>query len=117
MENVIIAASLILAGLASGVLTDFVKRFIKTEKKWVNKLITFILAIIATYVAWIIGYIPAFGNPEWLTVLIEGITVGLVAIGLYSDKNLKAFYDFIFSFINGEKWYDKIEKDGDGTDK
>ena len=107
MENVIIAASIVLAGLASGVLTEFVKRFIKSEKKWVNKLITFILGILATYVAWIIGYIPAFGNPEWLTVLIEGITVGLVAIGLYSDNNLKAFYDFIFSFINGEKWYTK----------
>ena len=105
MENAIIATSLILAGLASGVLTDFVKRFIKSEKKWVNKLITFILSIIATYVAWIIGYIPSFGSPEWLTVLIEGITVGLVAIGLYNSDNLKAFYDFIFSFINGEKWY------------
>ena len=108
MEAIIISATLVLAGLVSGTLTDFVKRFIKTEKKWVNKLVTFILAILTTYVAWIIGYIPAFGNPEWLTILVEGIVVGLVSIGLYSDKNLKAFYDFIFSFINGEKWY--VEK-------
>ena len=108
MEAIIISATLVLAGLVSGTLTDFVKRFIKTEKKWVNKLVTFILAILTTYVAWIIGYIPAFGNPAWLTILVEGIVVGLVSIGLYSDKNLKAFYDFIFSFINGEKWY--VEK-------
>lgn len=110
----IIAATVVLAGLVSGTLTDFVKRFIKTDKKWVNKLITFVLAIITTYVAWIIGYIPAFGNPEWLTVLVEGIVVALVSIGLYSDKNLKAFYDFIFSFINGEKWYTKEIEDGAG---
>ena len=107
----IIAATVVLAGLVSGTLTDFVKRFIKTEKKWVNKLVTFILAILTTYVAWIIGYIPAFGNPEWLTVLVEGIVVFLVSIGLYSDQNLKTFYDFIFSFINGEKWYTKDKKE------
>lgn len=107
MEAIIISATVVLAGLVSGTLTDFVKRFIKSEKKWVNRLITIILGILATYVAWIIGYIPAFGNPEWLTVLVEGIVVSLVSIGLYSDKNLKAFYDFIFSFINGEKWYTK----------
>lgn len=108
MESVIIAATVVLAGLVSGTLTDFVKRFIKTDKKWVNRLISFVLAIAATFVAWIIGYIPAFGSPEWLAVLVEGIVVGLVANGLYNDKNLKAFYDFIFSFINGEKWY--VEK-------
>ena len=107
MEAIIISATVVLAGLVSGTLTDFVKRFIKSEKKWVNRLITIILGILATYVAWIIGYIPAFGNPEWLTVLVEGIVVSLVSMGLYSDKNLKAFYDFIFSFINGEKWYTK----------
>ena len=107
MEAIIISATVVLAGLVSGTLTDFVKRFIKSDKKWVNRLITIILGILATYVAWIIGYIPAFGNPEWLTVLVEGIVVSLVSMGLYSDKNLKAFYDFIFSFINGEKWYTK----------
>ena len=53
MESAIIAATVVLAGLVSGNLTEIVKRIIKT------------------------------------------------------DKNLKAFYDFIYSFINGEKWYNK----------
>lgn len=107
MESAIIAATVVLAGLVSGNLTEIVKRIIKTDKKWVNRLITLVLGIVTTYVAYAIGYIPAFGEPVWLTIFVEGIVVALVSMGFFTDKNLKAFYDFIYSFINGEKWYNK----------
>ena len=55
MESAIIAATVVLAGLVSGNLTEIVKRIIKTDKKWVNRLITLVLGIVTTYVAYAIG--------------------------------------------------------------
>lgn len=109
MEALVLAATVTLATLVSGALTDFVKRFIKTDKKWVNILVMFILSILTTFVAWIIGYIPAFFQPEWLCVLFEGLTVGVLASGIYGFPIVKKIYDFIFQFIDG-KWYVEEKK-------
>ena len=110
MENLILGCIVALATIVSGALTDLVKRFIKTDKKWVNILVMFILSILTTFVAWIIGYIPAFFQPEWLSVLFEGLTVGVLASGIYGFPIVKKIYDFIFQFIDG-KWYEIEKKD------
>ena len=109
MENLILAATVTLATLVSGSLMDFVKRIIKTDKKWVNHLISWVLSILATYVAYAIGYMPAIGEPWWLWILIEGIGVGVLANGIYTIEVIKKVYDFIFGFIDG-KWYITEEK-------
>lgn len=106
MENLILTCTVVLATLVSGTLMDFVKRIIKTDKKWVNHLISWVLSILATYVAWIIGYMPAIGQPEWAWIALEGVGVGLMANGIYTIKVIKKIYDFLFSFIDG-KWYEK----------
>lgn len=104
MENVILAATVALVAIV-GMLTDFFKRLFKIETKWLNHLISWVISIAATYVAWIIGYIPAVTQPEWLWILIEGIGVGLIANGVYTIDVVKKVYDFIFSFINGKLYF------------
>lgn len=104
MEALILTATVVLASLVSGTLMDFVKRFIKTDKKWVNHLISWILSIVAAFVAYAIGYLPAASEPWWVWILIEGVGIGLIANGIYTIDVVKKFYDFIFEFIDG-KWY------------
>ena len=112
MENVILTATIFLATLVSGTLMDFVKRIIKSDKRWVNRLMSWVLSILASYTAWVIGYLPAIGQPEWAWILVEGVGVGLMANGIYTSETIKKIYDFLFSFIDG-KWYDKKDR----TDK
>lgn len=111
MEALILTATVVLATLVSGTLMDFVKRIIKTDKKWVNHLISWILSILAAFVAYAIGYLPAIGEPWWAWILVEGVGVGVIANGIYTIEVVKKFYDFIFQFIDG-KWY--VTDKGDG---
>lgn len=105
METAILAA--ITALVASvNVLSDFFKRLFKVDKKWFNELLSWVIAIAATFVAWMIGKMPTFFEPEWLCVLVEGIFVGMVANLTYGYDWVKKILDFIFQFIDG-KWYNK----------
>lgn len=108
MENMILAAIATLVASVN-VLSDFFKRLFKVDKKWFNELLSWVIAIAATFVAWILGYMPTFFQPEWACVLFEGILVGVAANITYGYDWVKKILDFIFGFING-KWYNKAEK-------
>ena len=108
MENLILAAIATLVASVN-VVSDFLKRLFKVDKKWFNELLSWLVAIGATYAAWAMGKMPTFFEPEWLCVLVEGIFVGMVANFTYGYEWVKKILDFIFSFIDG-KWYDKVEE-------
>lgn len=108
MENLILAAIAALVAIVN-VLSDFFKRLFKVDAKWFNELLSWVIAIAATYVAWILGKIPAIFQPEWLSILFEGILVGIAANITYGYDWVKKILDFIFSFIDG-KWYDNVKK-------
>lgn len=94
--------------------TEAIKRVVNTSNKWVNLAIAWIIPIALTYAAWFIGYMPVVSQPDWLWVLIEGVIVGAVSTKAYDASVVKKIYDWIFSWINGEKWYNKIEPSQDG---
>jgi hypothetical protein len=102
MENMILAAIATLVASVN-VLTDFFKRLFKIDKKWVIELMSWVIAIAATYVAWIMGQIPAIFQPEWLSILFEGLLVGIAANIAHGYEITKKILDFIFSFINKTK--------------
>ena len=102
MENMILAAIATLVASVN-VLTDFFKRLFKIDKKWVIELMSWVIAIAATYVAWIMGQIPAIFQPEWLSILFEGLLVGIAANIAHGYEITKKILDFIFSFINKAK--------------
>ena len=99
MENMILAAIATLVASVN-VLTDFFKRLFNINKKWVIELLSWVIAIAATYVAWILDYMPAIFQPEWLSILFEGLLVGIAANIAHGYEITKKILDFIFSFIN-----------------
>lgn len=108
MENLILNEIVALVAVV-GTLTEFFKRLFRVNKRWFNELLSWVIAIGATYVAWILGAMPTFFEPEWLCVLFEGVLVGLAANYMYGYDWVKKILDFIFQFIGG-KWYDKVEE-------
>ena len=110
MEKLVLAAIATLVASVN-VLSDFFKRLFKVDKKWFNELLSWVIAIAATYVVWILGAMPAFFEPEWLCVLFEGVLVALAANYMYGYEWVKKILDFVFSFIDG-KWYSKKVEDG-----
>lgn len=110
MENLVLAAIVSLVASVN-VLSDFFKRLFKVDKKWFNELLSWAIAIAATFVAWILGKMPAIFQPEWLSILFEGILVGIAANIAYGYDWVKKILDFIFQFIDG-KWYDNVKKVG-----
>ena len=110
MENLVLAA--IVSLIASvNVLSDFFKRLFKVDKKWFNELLSWVIAIAATFVAWILGKMPVIFQPDWLSSLFEGILVGIAANITYGYDWVKKILDFVFQFIDG-KWYNNIKKVG-----
>ena len=109
MEKMILAAIVTLVASVN-VLSDFFKRLFKVDKKWFNELLSWVIAIGATFVAWILGAMPTFFEPEWLCVLFEGVLVGIAANLSYGYDWVKKILDFIFQFIDG-KWYEIEKKD------
>lgn len=109
MENVILIAIVSLIAIV-GTLTEFFKRLIKCDKKWFNELLSWFISIATAYVAWIIGYLPAISQPEWLWVLAEGVLIAVCANKGYGYDFIKKILDFIFQFIDG-KWYDNNRLD------
>ena len=108
MENLILAAIATLVASVN-VLSDFFKRLFKVDKKWFNELLSWVIAIAATFVAWILGAMPTFFQPEWACVLFEGVLVGIAANITYGYDWVKKILDFIFGFIDG-KWYTDVKK-------
>lgn len=109
MENLILGAIITLIAVVN-TLSDFFKRLFKVDKKWFNELLSWVIAVGATFVAWILGYMPTFFQPEWACVLFEGILVGIAANIAYGYDWVKKILDFIFQFIDG-KWYEIEKKD------
>lgn len=107
MENVIWTA--IVALIASvTTLTEFFKRIFKVDKPWFNEILGFIVAIATAYVAWILGKLPTFFEPEWECVLIEGITLGIATKYVYKLEVVKEVFDIFFQIFGnklGGKWY------------
>lgn len=93
-----------LVGVAASV-TELVKRLIKTDNKVVNTIISWVVSIGVAFGAWVIGYLPPISQPDWLWILIEGIMVGIAGQWAYGKDIVKKILDFVFSWINGEKWY------------
>lgn len=108
MENLVLGAIIALIAVVN-TLSDFFKRLFKVDKKWFNELLSWVIAVGATFVAWILGYMPTFFQPEWACVLFEGILVGIAANITYGYDWVKKILDFVFQFIDG-KWYDKVEE-------
>ena len=104
MTQYYLALIITLVGVAASV-TEFIKRIIKTDNKTVNTIISWASAIIVAFGAWIIGYLPAITQPDWLWILIEGIMIGIAGQWVYGKDIVKKILDFLFSWINGEKWY------------
>ena len=102
MENIILAAIATLVASVS-VLTDFFKRLFNINKKWVIELMSWVIAIGVTYVAWIFCKIPAIFQPEWMSILFEGLLVGIAANIAHGYEITKNILNFIFSFINKTK--------------
>ena len=107
MENLILASIATLVASVN-VLSDFFKRLFNVKAKWLNEVMSWLIAIAATFIAWILGYMPTFFQPEWACVLLEGVFVGMAANFMYGYEWVKKILDFIFSFIDG-KYYDKKE--------
>lgn len=108
MEKLILSEIVALVAVV-GTLTEFLKRLFRVNKRWFNELLSWVIAIGATFVAWILGAMPTFFEPEWLCVLFEGVLVGIAANYAYGYDWVKKILDFIFQFIGG-KWYDKVEE-------
>lgn len=108
MENIILTAIATLVASVN-ILSDFFKRLFKVQAKWFNELLSWVIAIAATFVAWLLGYMPTFFQPEWACVLFEGILVGVAANITYGYDWVKKILDFIFGFIDG-KWYNGTKK-------
>lgn len=109
MENQIWLAIIALVASVMAI-TEFFKRLIKVDKKWVNRLLTFIVAEGTAFVAWILGKLPTFFTPEWACVLVEGGILGLLCCWTYDPKIIKEIFDIIFSLFGqklGGKWYTK----------
>ena len=92
---------------ASGAATEFIKRIIKTDTKWVNAVLSWVIPFLVAYGAWIIGYLPPITQPDWLWIGIEGFLVGIACHWSYGLDVVRKILDFVFSWINGEKWYVK----------
>lgn len=89
-------------------ITEFFKRLFKVDKKWFNRVLTFVVAIGTAFVAWILGNLPTFFTPEWACVLVEGGFLGLLCCWTYDPKILKEIFDVVFSLFGpklGGKWY------------
>ena len=108
MVEMFLTLTFAIAGVAT-MASEAIKRVINTDNKAVNAVVSWVVAIALTYGAWFIGYTPAISQPAWLWVLIEGVLVGLASTGIYDKAVITKIYDWIFSWINGEKWYDKIK--------
>lgn len=95
---------IVLVGVAASVI-EFFKRLIKTDNKTVNTIVSWVVSIIVAFGAWIIGYLPPISQPDWLWILIEGVLIGIAGQWAYGKDIVKKILDFVFSWINGEKWY------------
>ena len=87
----------------------------KVAKGWAKQLISWLVAVALTYLAWWIDILPAIKEPGWLFILIQGICVGLVSNGLVDTELIKKLYAVIFGVL-----HDKIvtiEQEGSIEDK
>lgn len=105
MEALILAKIVSLVAVTNA-LVDFLKRLIKCDKKWVNELLSWSIAIATGFVAWVIGYVPMFFTPDWACALFLGICIAISANWMYGYEWVKKILDIIFQFIDG-KWYEK----------
>lgn len=112
MENEIWLAILALVATAT-TLTEFFKRLFKSNKKWLNELISLVISEATAFVAWILGTLPTWFTPEWACVLIEGGFLFVVCKVAYDKLYLvKEVFDVIFNLFGkklGGKMYKEVE--------
>ena len=110
MENQIWLAIVALVASAT-TLTEFFKRLFKVDKKWFNELLSLVISEATAFVAWILGSLPTFFNPEWACVLVEGGLLFVLTKVAYEKFDLvKEVFDVIFNLFGpklGGKWYTK----------
>lgn len=112
-ENIWMAIMAMVA--AATTLTEFFKRLFKVDKKWFNELLSLIVCEGTAFVAWILGSLPTWFNPEWGCVLLEGFFLFLATSKIFYEKLalVKEIFDVVFNLFGpklGGKWYDKVEE-------
>ena len=104
MTEMYVMLTIAIAAIAT-MATEAIKRVINTDKKWVNLLVAWLVPILLSLGAWFIGYLPAVSQPQWLWALVEGIITAGLSTKTYDANVVKKIYDWLFSWINGSKWY------------
>lgn len=111
MENQIWLAIVSLIAIVMTI-TEFFKRLFKVDKRWFNELISLIVCEGAAFIAWILGSLPAWFNPEWACTLVNGFFLFLATSKLFYEKLdlVKEIFDVVFNLFGpklGGKWYSK----------
>ena len=111
MENVTWMA--IVALIASvTTLTEFFKRLLNVKKAWFNEILGFVIAIITAYIAWILGKLPTWFEPEWQCTLLNGIFLGVATRFTFKLETIRQIFDIVFQIFGkgiGEKRYNNTE--------
>lgn len=111
MENRIWLAIVSLIAIVMTI-TEFFKRLFKVDKRWFNELISLIVCEGAAFIAWILGSLPTWFNPEWACTLVNGFFLFLATSKLFYEKLdlVKEIFDVVFNLFGpklGGKWYSK----------
>lgn len=111
MENQIWLAIVSLIAIVMTI-TEFFKRLFKVDKRWFNELISLIVCEGAAFIAWILGSLPTWFNPEWACTLVNGFFLFLATSKLFYEKLdlVKEIFDVVFNLFGpklGGKWYSK----------